>query len=150
MKKTIILLLFPMLTVCCNTKPQKKIFPKMSEVEVAIAIDRLMKGFVDADEDLLRSVTADDLVYGHSNGKVQNKSEFIAEIISGQPFIYSNIELSDQTIQISGDIAVVRHISMAITKDTKGVLGSLKIGVMQIWQLQNGTWKLLARQAYKV
>jgi len=150
MKKIIILLLFPVLTVCCNTKQQKEISPQASEAEVVAAVDRLMKGITDADENILKSVTADALVYGHSSGKVQDKSEFIAEIISGQPFVYSNIELSDQTIQISRDVAVLRHIFMATTKNTEGELGNLKIGVMQIWQLQNGTWKLLARQAYKV
>jgi len=145
MKKIIILLLLPVLTVCCDMKQQKS-----QETEVATTVDRLMKGIVNADENVLKSIAADDLVYGHSNGKVQNKSEFIAEILSGQPLVYVSIELSDQTIQISGDIAIVRHIFTAETKSAEGEPGNLKIGVMQIWQQQSGAWKLLARQAYKI
>jgi ketosteroid isomerase-like protein len=124
--------------------------PQAQEAEVATAIELLYKGFTDTDENILKSITADNLVYGHSSGKVQNKSEFIQEIISGQPLVYLSIELSDQTIQITGDVAVVRHIFMSQTKDISGEPGSLKIGVMQIWQLHDGTWKLLAQQAYKI
>ncbi|MFA5816450.1 MAG: hypothetical protein WC865_12600, partial [Bacteroidales bacterium] len=55
------------------------------EKDVAAAVDIFRKGIVDADKDQLGIITADELVYGHSSGKVQNKAEFIAEIISGQP-----------------------------------------------------------------
>ena len=150
MKKIIFLLLFPTLFICCTNKQQQTTSPKASEADVAAAVDRLMKGIADADENILKSVTADELVYGHSSGKVQNKSEFIAEIVSGQPLKYTNIELSDQTIQPAGDAAVVRHIFASETRNVDGTTGNLRIGVMQIWQWQNGAWKLLARQAYKL
>ena len=148
--KIIILLLFPVLIVCCNSKQQQTMPPQTSEGDVAAAVNQLMKGITEADENILQSITADELVYGHSSGKVQNKSEFIAEILSGQPLVYLNIELLDQTIQPAGDAAVVRHIFTSETMNVAGEPGSLKIGVMQVWQLQNGTWKLLARQAYKL
>jgi ketosteroid isomerase-like protein len=103
-----------------------------------------------ADESILKSITADELVYGHSSGKVQNKSEFIAEILSGQPLTYVNIEPLEQTIQMAGDAAVVRHIFTAETKNPEGEPGSLRIGNMLVWKLHNGEWKLLARQAYRL
>ena len=151
MKKIILFLLFPVLTCCCgNQSQQQAVLPPASETDVAMAVNQLMKGFMNTDENILKSVTADELVYGHSSGVVQNKSEFIAEIVSRTPLVYVNIELLDQTIRITGNVAVVRHIFMSETKNTDGEPGSLKIGVMQIWHLQNGMWKLLARQAYKV
>ena len=150
MKKIIISLLFLVLTVCCNLKQQQVTQSQVQKTEVASAIDLLMKGFTDADENILKSITSDNLIYGHSSGKVQNKSEFIMEIISGQPLVYLSIELLGQTIQITGDVAVVRHIFMSQTKNVEGEVGSLKIGVMQIWQLHNGIWQLLARQAYGI
>jgi len=150
MKRNIILLLFPLLIIGCTGNRQQTVQSKASEADVAAAVNQLMKGIADADENILKSITADELVYGHSSGKVQNKSEFIAEIVSGQPFRYMNIALSDQTIQMSGDAAVVRHIFTADTQSPDGTPGNLKLGIMQIWQLQNGKWKLLARQAYKL
>jgi len=148
--KIIVLIFLMALIIACCGKQQQAISRKAAETEVAAAVNQLVKGIADADENILKSVTADELVYGHSSGKVQNKSEFIAEIVSGEPFRYTNIELSEQTIRISGDAAVVRHIFLAETRNVTGEQGSLRIGIMQIWQLQNGAWKLLARQAYKL
>lgn len=119
------------------------------EKDVAAAVEVFRKGVIEADKALLESITADELVYGHSSGKVQNKTEFIAEIISGQPLDYITIEMTDQTIKVVGNTAVVRHIFSAGTI-SNGTPGNLKIGNMLIWQKQNGKWKLLARQAYKI
>jgi ketosteroid isomerase-like protein len=123
----------------CQTKEEK---------EVTAAIEILKKGIIDADKNLLNTITSDDLVYGHSSGKVQNKAEFIEEIVSGKPD-YISIDMTDQTIRISGNTAIVRHIYSAETTNN-GAPGHVKIGNMLIWQKQHGKWKLLARQAYKI
>ncbi len=119
------------------------------ENELTNAIEIFKKGVVDADKNLLESITAAELVYGHSSGKVQNKAEFVAEIVSGQPLDYTSVDITEQTITFSGDVAVVRHIYSAETM-SNGTPGKLKIGNMMIWQKQKGKWKLLARQAYKL
>jgi hypothetical protein len=136
----VILFLMVSISGYCQSKQQK---------EVAAAVELLKKGIVDADKGQLTSITADQLVYGHSNGKVQDKSEFIAEILDTKTMDYNSIALSDQTIQISGNAAIVHAIYSAETV-SNGTPGHLKIGVMLIWQKQHGSWKLLARQAYKV
>ena len=119
------------------------------EKELTDAIEIFKKGVVNADKNLLESITAAELVYGHSSGKVQNKAEFVAEIVSGQPLDYTSVDITEQTITFSGDVAVVRHIYSAETL-SNGTPGKLKIGNMMIWQKQHGKWKLLARQAYKL
>jgi len=121
-----------------------------SDTEVAAAVDQLMKGLIDADKDILENITAEGLVYGHSSGKVQNKTEFVNEILSGIPLDYLKIELLDQTIKIIGDAAVVRHIFTSETVNNEGAPVSLRIGNVLVWQLQQGNWKLIARQAYKL
>lgn len=143
MKKIIqlsILLVIISLTVAGQSKQEK---------ELTAAIELFKKGVVDADKNLLETVTAESLVYGHSSGKVQNKAEFVAEIVSGQPLDYTSVDITEQTISFSGDVAVVRHIYSAETL-SNGTAGKLKIGNMMIWQNQHGKWKLLARQAYKL
>jgi len=119
------------------------------EKDVASAVENLMKGFIDADKNILDNLTADELVYGHSSGKVQNKAEFIDEVVSGKPLDYLKIDLEGQTIKIIGKTAVVRHIFNAETS-SNGTPGKLRIGIMQIWHNNKGKWKLLARQAYKL
>ena len=150
MKRIIIFLLFPILTCCCGNKQQQAISPQTSKADVEAAIELFVKGIMAADESILKSITADDLIYGHSSGKAQNKSEFIEEICSRIPFVYFNVKPLEQTIQITGDVAIVRHIYTSETKNVDGESGNIRIGNMLIWQLQDGKWKLLARQAYKL
>jgi len=121
---------------------------KKEEFAVLSAIETFRKGIIDADKELLGSIAAEELVYGHSNGKVQNKVEFIEEIVNSQPD-YISIDMADQTIRISGNTAIVRHIYSAETTNN-GTSGHVKIGNMLVWQKQHGKWKLLARQAYKL
>jgi len=119
------------------------------ERDVASAVEKLMKGIVDADKSILQEIAAEELVYGHSSGKVQNKSEFVDEVVVSKPLDFTKIDLVDQTIKVIGDAAVVRHILTAeITNN--GVPGNLRIGNMLVWQKQKGKWKLIARQAYKL
>jgi hypothetical protein len=120
-----------------------------AEKEVAAAVDNLMKGFIDADKTILDNLTAEELNYGHSAGKVQNKAEFIDEVVSGKPLDYLKIDLEGQSIKVTGKTAVVRHIFNAETS-SNGSPGKLRIGIMQVWQKQKGKWKLVARQAYKL
>jgi hypothetical protein len=143
MKKSHYLIII-FLTISISSFCQSK-----QEKEVADAVDVFKKGIVDADRNLLESITTEELVYGHSSGKVQNKTEFVEEVVSGKPLDYISVETTDQTIKISGDVAVVRHIYSAETM-SNGTPGKLKIGNMLIWQKQHGKWKLLARQAYKL
>ncbi len=127
-----------------NTYSQKKY-----EKEVQAAVESFVQGIINADRQLLDTITSENLVYGHSSGKVQDKAAFIDEIISLQPNDYLTIDLTGQTITVSGNVAVVRHIysSEYLSNDEKK---NLRIGNVLIWQNENGKWKLLARQAYSL
>ena len=103
---------------------------------------------VDADKTTLEKLTAETLSYGHSSGKVENKTDFIANLIKG-PLHFASIEMTDQTITISGKTAIVRHTFLAKT-DTEGKPGEIKIGNVLIWQEQKDGWKLIGRQAFKL
>jgi ketosteroid isomerase-like protein len=119
------------------------------ESDVAAAVENFRKGIESSDRKLLESVTSDDVVYGHSSGKVQNKAEFVEEIVSLKPIDYLTVELTDQTIKVSGDVAVVRHV-FSSKMMLNGTAGNLKIGNMLVWKKEGGSWKLIARQAYKM
>jgi len=151
MKRITFLLIFLLSVIGgCTNKQQQPIPPTVSKAEVAAAVEQFVQAMQNADENTLKALLAEELVYGHSSGKVQNKTEFIAEILSGNPFVYQKIETLEQTIQLAGDAAIVRHIFSAETKNVNGEPGSLRIGNMMVWKLQDGKLKLLARQAYKL
>ena len=143
MLKKIICLLFVCLAFSVVTKAQSK-----EEKEVAAAVEALRKAMVDADKSKLESLTSGALSYGHSSGKIEDKATFVETIVSGKSDFVS-IDLKEQTIKLSGNTALVRHQLSGETNDS-GNPGSVKLGVLLVWQKQQGQWKLLARQAYKL
>ena len=123
------------------TKNEKKV------QQLEARVEQLRKAMVDGDAAQLKEISATELNYGHSGGHVENQAEFIDKIVSGRSDFVA-IEFKDQQIQIIKDIAIVRHTLIGTTNNL-GKPGAVDIGVMLIWQKQRGTWKLLARQAFK-
>ncbi len=104
---------------------------------------------VDGDRATLEKLAADQLNYGHSGGHIDNKKEFVEKIASGNSDFLS-IDITEQTITISGKTAIVRHILTAKTHDKGKDLADVHLRVILVWQKQGGQWKLLARQAVKI
>jgi len=115
--------------------------------QVETRVEQLRKAMIDADAEKLKELSASELNYGHSGGHVENQAEFIEKIVSGKSD-FVTIEFKDQQIQIVKDIAIVRH-NLVGTTNNSGKVGVVDIGVMLIWQKQQGKWKMLARQAFK-
>lgn len=118
---------------------------EVDAVDKKVAALRL--AMIDADAKALKTLSSSLLSYGHSGGHIENQAEFIEKIVSGKSD-FVTMDLSEQTISISGDTALVRHILNADIKDG-GVANTIKLGVLLVWQKQQGEWKLLARQAFK-
>ena len=119
-----------------------------AERKVAEAVESLRNAMINADKNGLENLVADKLSYGHSGGAVDDKKTFVEKIVSGQSD-FVTIDLSEQTISLSGNTAIVRHILKAKTNDG-GKPGEVNLRILLIWQKQNGGWKLLARQAVKI
>lgn len=117
------------------------------ESTVIAKTELLRKAMIDADSTMLDKLCFGGLSYGHSSGAVENKKEFISKIISGKSDFVS-IDLSNQSVVVSGNTAVVRHKLDAVTNND-GKAGEVHLFVLLVWQKQHGDWKLLARQAVK-
>jgi hypothetical protein len=114
---------------------------------VADAVAALTKAMLAADKAQLDTLVADQLSYGHSGGVIQTKAEFV-DVIASKKTVYKSIVLSDQTVAVAGNDAIVRH-AWASESESGGKSTLSKIGVLQVWQKQGASWKLLARQAFK-
>jgi ketosteroid isomerase-like protein len=115
---------------------------------VAAAVEALRKAMIDPDKATLENLTVAELSYGHSNGQLQDQTAFVETLVSGKSD-FVTIDLTEQTIKIVGQTAIVRHHLSATTNDG-GKPGSVNLSILLIWVKQKGEWKLLARQAVKV
>jgi hypothetical protein len=118
------------------------------ESAVAARVETLRQAMIDADGTRLKELTSAGLSYGHSSGVVQNQAVFIQKIVNGESD-FVTIEFQNQTIEIVGDAAIVRHNLAAHTKDG-GIDKDIKIGIMLVWEKQKNKWLLIARQAFKL
>ncbi|MBW4889278.1 nuclear transport factor 2 family protein [Mucilaginibacter sp. HMF5004] len=139
--------MFLLLSVICvfatATYAQSK-----SEKEVADAVEFMRKAMISGNKADLEKVACEKLSYGHSSGKIQNADEFVETIASKQS-VFVTIELSNQTIKIVDNTAIVRHILTAQTNDG-GKPGNVNLGIMLVFVKEHGNWKLVGRQAYKL
>jgi len=140
MKKILLFLSFSLSVFVVNAQSKK-------EIAVQDAVKQLTAAMISGERTDLEAVASDYLSYGHSGGHVEGKAEFVEKIASGKSD-FVTIDITEQTIDIIGKTAVVRHMFNATTNDG-GKPGTVKLKVLLIFQKENGAWKLLARQAVK-
>ena len=118
------------------------------EKEIALALERFRLAMVQPDSAVLASLASDDLEYVHSSGAVRNKSEFIKEFTKRWTN-FSKVTISNQSIKVSGDNAIVRHRLVADAHNP-GYAAVVDIIILMVWRKEGGQWKMLARQAAKI
>jgi ketosteroid isomerase-like protein len=118
------------------------------EKEVSARVETLRKAMQDADKAALENIAAEEISYGHSNGKIEDKAAFVEAIVSGKnDFI--KIEVTELSVKIVGNTAIVRHkLSGDVANDGKP--GTINLGLLLVWQKQKNEWKLIARQGFKL
>jgi Domain of unknown function (DUF4440) len=118
------------------------------EESVARSVEILRKALLEADRSRLEQVASTQISYGHSDGRVQNKEEFIHGVMTRKQTVKS-LEFPELKIAVVGNAAIARHIYLA-QSELDGKATTTRIGVLQVWQKQDGGWKLLARQGFRL
>lgn len=134
-----IALVVSMTSTLAQSKDEKK-------AEAAVAF--LIKALESSNKAELESIASEELTYGHSNGLVEDKKAFVEALTNGSSD-FENIKISNQTIALTGNLALVRHRLDAGTLN-KGVKGEIHLNVLLVFRKEKGDWKLLARQAARV
>ena len=118
------------------------------EGAVKEATESLRKALFAQDKAKLEALIAEQVSYGHSSGQVQNKAEFVDGTMTRKATVKS-LDFPDLKVAIVGNAAIARHLWLS-ESELDGKPTSTKIGVLAVWQKQDGSWKVLARQAYKL
>jgi len=100
------------------------------EAAVNQAVEALRKALLEADKAQLEQLAADQVSYGHSDGKVQTKAQFIDGII-GRKAVVKSLDFPELSIAVIGDAAIARHIYSS-ESETNGKPASVRIGALQV------------------
>jgi ketosteroid isomerase-like protein len=118
------------------------------EQTVTAGVEKLRLAMISGNKADLLSILSPDLTYGHSGGKIENRDSFV-EAISTKKSDFVTIALTDQSVTVTGDVAVVRHILTADTNDG-GKPANIHLGIVLVWKKVKGDWKMIARRAFHV
>jgi hypothetical protein len=118
------------------------------EVAVADVVEILRTGILELDKAKLAQVTSEQLSYGHSGGRVETKEQFINGVLTRKAVVKS-LAFPELKVTVVGNAAIARHIYLA-ESELDGKATTTRIGALQVWQKQDGAWKLLARQGFQL
>jgi ketosteroid isomerase-like protein len=118
------------------------------EAALAKSIETLREGQFEANKAKLDQVTATQVSYGHSDGRVENKEEFINGVMTRKQVVKS-LTFPELKVAVVGNAAIARHIYLS-ESERDGKPTTTRIGALQLWQRQDGGWKLIARQGFRL
>jgi ketosteroid isomerase-like protein len=117
------------------------------EAAVKKTVEDMRKAYLDKDQAKLDAMTLPQLTYSHSDGRIEDKAQFIKGVMDRKATVKS-LEYPELTVAIAGDTAIVRHLWVS-ESELDGKTTNTRIGVMQVYKKQDGGWKLLARSSYR-
>jgi hypothetical protein len=118
------------------------------EAAVAQAVETLRKGLLEADRSKLEQVASAQISYGHSDGRVETKEQFIHGVMTRKQTVKS-LDFPELKVAVVGNAAIARHIYLS-QSELDGKQTTTRIGALQVWQKQDNGWKLLARQGFRL
>lgn len=122
---------------------------KMNDNEaVAATAEKLRLAMISGEKTELESLILPQLTYGHSGGHIDDAKEFVEKLVSKKSD-FVTIDITNQTVNIVGNTAIVRHHFYATTADFGKAPGDVTLDILLVWVKSGKNWKLLARQAVK-
>ena len=115
--------------------------------DVLAAIEEYRKAMVDGNAAHLLEMSNDDMSFGHANGVVQTKVEFVKTVVD-KVEVFHSIKLYDHSIRVSGDLAIARHTFDAFVL-FQGKDQNFLLSIVQVWKKEDGRWRLFTRQSFK-
>lgn len=97
------------------------------------------------DAKALADLYSDELLYTHSNGRLETKAEFVGALADGsltyQRFVTEGVNGS----RITPDVVVLRG-RIDQRKRVNGQPGTAKLFFTSVWRRESGTWRMVGMQ----
>ena len=116
-----------------------------TESELRKAEEQFGEAATKMDYAALNRILADDMIYSHSNGVVDDKAQFIASLKDGTRK-YESIKIHEFTVRPYGNTAAVAgKVTMVIT--ARGATAPREMRYLRFWAKKDGRWQLVGHQS---
>jgi len=117
--------------------------------QMIIDLDRKrMTAMAQKDVAALKTLLCKGLVYTHSSGRQDTKQSLIEGMESGST-VYTSMEPSEVKAQDLGNAVVLTGVA-AISVNSKGKPNSFRVRFTDVYENQNGTWRMVTWQSTKI
>ena len=121
-----------------------------SEKEVLAAMNAWKQAMLMRDRAALEVLYAPGLMYVHSSGKQESKTEAIEAAVAGKDR-YEAIDLQDISVSVYGNTALVKaKVIMRINNDGGTATTTLSLDVLHVWIKMPAGWQMAARHATRL
>lgn len=104
---------------------------------------------VAADAKALEGLSAPELSYSHSDGRVEDRAAFVTNATAGRSK-FTKLEYRNPQTRVVGDVATVRFNWVGEQVATDGKTTATNLHILMVWRKQGSDWHLLARSATKI
>lgn len=133
-----------------NVCPAATSSPDRSDAETGVLLvqaDRF-RAMTENDISILDSILSDDLVYTHTTGRVETKTEFLSALRK-RAVAYHSIEPMDVKVRIYDNTAVITGTAaMKVSAGANDLAFSLQF--IEVYENSEGRWRLLAWQSTRL
>ena len=117
---------------------------------VARQLEAFRSAQVAANAGTLTALSAPELTYSHSDGRVEDRATFVANATAGKS-VFNALEYRNPKIQVVGNTAVVRFNWVAEQQSVAtGAKTPTHLHILMVWHKQGDAWQLLARSSTKL
>jgi len=99
---------------------------------------------VAADIDTLDELLHDDMVFGHTNGHVDDKQTYLAKFKAGAVRYFDTVQ-QIETVGVFGDTGLV-HFHLKMRAELATGSRQLNVVALTVWTQEQGRWRLVAHQ----
>ena len=128
---------------CAHTATQAN-----EDAAVAAAVENMRKAMIVRDAKAYEALVSENVSYGHSAGRIENKQEFIKASLANKS-VMKSLAFTEQTIKVTGNHAIVRNTYNGVS-ELDGKTNKTVIGVLMVWAKEGDAWRLYARQAFRL
>jgi hypothetical protein len=143
---------FPRAVLACVVLMLVGIFPAHVRADdrddVRAADLRRIRALIHADRAGLEAVLADDLTYGHSDGRIQTRSELLAALTSGV-VTYQSYDGPPPAVRIQDNVALLTGIA-ELEATARGTRVKLWLRYLAVYVKRDGAWRLTAYQSSRL
>lgn len=138
----------PVLAVVRESSSDLPVEPAKPEDEVLKMEQQWQEALLASDVAALDRIYAPSIVYTHSNGAVDNKENYIANIRSGATK-YQTLVRDDIKVQVFGASAIVT-CHWKVQTMARGTLINTDARYLHVYVREHGQWRMVAHQSTKI